>query len=132
QASKTTLTTTTIIYGITAVTLYESIVAGTKKNRSLVGQLNDLTSVPQPDKNQTYDWPAVSNAVLADTIRGLYPEISQASLDAINNLEQHFASQRQQEVPEEVSSRSVAHGKAVSRAILDWAANDRYSTFNNC
>src|SRR5262245_33092444 len=36
------------IYGITAIALYESTVGGTKHNRSLAGQLNGLTSVPQP------------------------------------------------------------------------------------
>lgn len=39
------------IYGITAVALYEAIVAGMEENRSLVGQLSDLTSLPQPKKN---------------------------------------------------------------------------------
>ena len=41
------------VYGITAVALYESIVAGTGENWSLVGQLNGLTSLPQPKKNKS-------------------------------------------------------------------------------
>jgi hypothetical protein len=120
------------IYGVTAVALYESIVGGTRHNRSLVGQLNDLTSVPQPTNNETYHWPAVANAVLADTIRGLYPTLSQTSVDAINNVEAGFASQHQAEVPEAVYRRSTEHGRAVARAILDWAATDGFSTWNNC
>src|SRR5216117_1980125 len=95
KAEKTTPPPASRIYGITAVALYESIVAGTKANRSLVGQLNDLTYVPQPAKNERYYWPAVANAALADTIRGLYPTISQNSSDAINTLEQRFASEQQ-------------------------------------
>ena len=39
------------IYGVTAVALYEAVVPGSLENRSLVGQLNELTSVPQPKKN---------------------------------------------------------------------------------
>lgn len=120
------------IYGITAVALYESIAGGTSKNRSLAGQLNGLTPVPQPSSNEAYHWPAVANTVLADTIRGLYPTISQESLDAINNLEAHFASQHQAEVPNAVFQRSVEHGEAVASAILDWAATDGFSSFNNC
>lgn len=40
------------VYGIVAVALYESIVDGTKANRSLVGQLNGLTSVPRPNNDR--------------------------------------------------------------------------------
>jgi len=120
------------IYGITAVALYESIVAGTEQNRSLVGQLNGLTVVPQPKKNRKHHWPSVANTVLADTIRGLYPTISPASSNLINNLEQSFASQFQAEVPEGQYDRSVSHGQAVASAILGWAATDGFSTKNNC
>lgn len=132
KAEKTTPPPASRIYGITAIALYESIVAGTEANRSLVGQLNDLRSLPQPKQNKKYHWPTVANAVLAKTIRDLYPTISQASLDAINNLEQRFASQYQAKVPRPEYERSVAHGQAVATAILDWAATDGFSTHNDC
>jgi PAP2 superfamily protein len=120
------------VYGITAVALYESIVAGTEENRSLVGQLNGLTSLPQPKKNQKHHWPAVANTVLANTIRGLYATISPASSNLINNLEQSFDSQFQTEVKEGQYERSVALGQAVATAILAWAATDGFSANNNC
>jgi membrane-associated phospholipid phosphatase len=120
------------IYGITAVALYESIVAGTKHHRSLTGELNGLTSVPQPKKNRKHHWPTVANAVLANTIRGLYPTLSQASLDAINDTEQSFASQQQAVVPRREYERSIAHGQAVAKAVLEWAATDGLSIYNNC
>lgn len=132
KAERTTPPPASRIYGITAVALYESIVAGTEENRSLVGQLNDLTSVPRPQKNKKYHWPTVANAALASTIRGLYPTISQASRDAINNLEQSFASEQQAVVPKPVYERSVAHGQAVGTAILDWAATDGFSIHGDC
>jgi hypothetical protein len=37
-----------------------------------------------------------------------------------------------EEVPRRVYERSVAHGKAVAAAILDWAATDAFSIYNNC
>ena len=67
--------------------------AGTEENRSFVRQLNGWGRCPSPQKRQKYHWPTVANATLANTIRGLYPTISQASLDAINALEHSFASQ---------------------------------------
>jgi hypothetical protein len=132
KAEKTTPPPASRIYGITAVALYESIVAGTEENRSLMRQLNGLRSLPQPKKNKKYHWPTVANSVLANTIRGLYPTISQVSLDAINNLEQSFASQYEVELPRREYERSVAHGQAVATAILEWAATDGFSVYNNC
>src|SRR5882724_6138197 len=99
KAEKTPPPPASRIYGITAVALFEAIVAGTEEHRSLVRQLNDLRLVPQPKKHQKYHWPTVANPVLAHTIRSLYPTISPASLDAINTLEHRFASHYVAELP---------------------------------
>jgi len=72
------------IYGVAAVALYEAVMPDTLLNRSLVGQLNGLVSVPQPKKNGKYHWPMVTNAALAQAIRGLFPSASPDSLDAIS------------------------------------------------
>jgi membrane-associated phospholipid phosphatase len=120
------------VYGITAVALYESIVAGTKENRSLVGQLNGLISVPEPEKNKEHHWLTVANAAIANTIRGLYPVMSPASFEAINKLEQRFASLYQAHGPAEEYERSVTYGQAVATAILEWAATDELSIYDNC
>jgi hypothetical protein len=120
------------IYGVSAIALYEAIVPGTLHHGSLVGQLNDLASVPQPKNNKKHHWPTVANTVIANTIRGLYPTISQSALNALNNLEQSFASQYQAGVPKPEYERSVLHGQAVATTILDWAATDGFSMYNNC
>ena len=132
KAEQTTPPPAARMYGLTAVALYESIVAGTEEHRSFVRQLHDLRSVPQPKKHQKYHWPTVANAVLAHTIRDLYPTLSQASLDAINTLEHRFASHYEAELPRRAYERSVAHGQAVAAAILAWAATDGFSVDNNC
>jgi hypothetical protein len=132
KVERTTPPLASRIYGITAVALYESIVAGTEKHRSLAGQLNGLTSLPQPKKNQKYHWPTVANTALANVLRRLYLMISQASLEAISTLEHSFASQQRAVVPGPVYERSVAHGQAVATAVLAWAASDGSSIYNNC
>jgi hypothetical protein len=132
KAERTTPPAASRIYGITAVALYEGIVSGTQGNRSLVGQLNGLISVPPAKQTKKYHWPTVANTVLANTNRGLYPAISQASLDAVNNLEQSFASQHRNEVGKPVYKRSHFYGERVASAILAWAATDGYSANNNC
>jgi PAP2 superfamily len=120
------------IYGITAVALYESIVAGTKENRSLVGQLNGLISMPEPEKDKEHHWLTVANTAIAHTIRGLYPTLSPASFEAINKLEERFALLYQAYGPAEEYERSVTYGQAVAAAILKWAATDELSIYDNC
>ncbi len=121
------------IYGIASVALYESIIGGSSGNRSLVGQLNDLVSLPTPRQdNKKYHWPTVANSALATVIRGLYPTASQPSMDRIDALERQFASQFQMMVPGPEYSRSVALGQDVANAVLGWSASDGLSTFNAC
>jgi PAP2 superfamily len=120
------------IYGLTAVALYESIVFGTENNLSLVGQLNGLTSLPDISRSRNLHWPTVASTAIADTVRGLYPAISQESLNAINNLEQRFETQNRAEVSKRKYRRSVSHGRAVAAGILAWAATDGFSINNNC
>jgi hypothetical protein len=120
------------IYGVTAVALYEAMVPGSWANQSLVGQLNALASVPQPDPDQQYDWPTVASSALARAVRGLFPTASQGSLDAINALEHAWAAELQSSVPPPIYDRSVAQGQAVAEAVLAWAATDGFLALNNC
>ena len=120
------------IYGVTAVALYETVVPGTRRNRSLVGQLNDLVWVPKPRKDKEHHWPSAANAALARTIRGLFPALKPASLAAIDALEQSFAVHFGAEIRRAKLERSVAQGQAVADAILAWAATDGVAMFGNC
>jgi len=131
KAERTTPPPASRIYGITAVALYESIVAGTERNQSLVGQLNGLVELPQPDKKKLH-WPTVANKALATTIRGLFQNISAASLAHINSLELSFSNRYQDSVPKKEYERSVSHGEAVASVILSWASGDGFSMNNNC
>jgi hypothetical protein len=120
------------VYGLAAVALYEAIAPGAPKQLSLVGQLNELTSVPQPQRNKAHHWPTVANSALVTVIRGLYASPSPASLDTINDVEQHFVDEFQSVVSRETYRRSVEHGRSVGNAILSWAATDGVSVLNNC
>jgi len=120
------------IYGISAVALYEAVAPGAPHHRSLAGQLNGLDRVPKPTPRWKHHWPAVANAALARTIRGIFPSLKPENLAAVNALESEFAAQFHAEVDEDVYRRSVAQGQAVADAILAWAATDGYSTDNNC
>jgi PAP2 superfamily len=120
------------IYSLAAVTLYEAIVPGSHEHRSLVGQLNALTAVPQPTRHWRHHWPTVANTALAAAIRALLPEASPASREAIDALEQAFAATFQASVPAWIYTRSVAQGQAVAAALVAWAATDGFATLHDC
>lgn len=120
------------VYGITAVALYEALVAGSLDHQSLVGQLNGLTAVPRSDPPRRFHWPTVANSALARTVVGLLPTASLASLKAIISLERSFATQFQANLRPYVYTGSVAYGQTVADAVLAWAATDGYATLNNC
>ena len=120
------------IYGLAAVALYEAIAPGSFTHRSLVGQLNELVAVPQPERFRRHHWPTVANSALSSMIRTLFPAASQASLEAIMALERAFATAFQDGVRPSVYARSVSHGQAVAEAISAWAATDGLSTLNDC
>ncbi|MEQ8762620.1 MAG: vanadium-dependent haloperoxidase [Planctomycetota bacterium] len=116
------------IFGYAGVGLYEAVVAGMPKHRSLVGQLNELTSLPRPEDGQTYQWELVANAALARILSGLFPATSS---DSIAALETQIESDRD-DVDAGVADRSREYGRALGDAILAWAATDGYDEFNNC
>lgn len=121
------------IYGVTAVALYEAMAPGSLENRSLVGQLNGLTGVPQPKNNdKKYHWPTVANAALARTIRGIFTSLKSENFYDINVLEADFNAQFQGQVKKNDFDRSVEQGQAVADAILAWAAADGFAMFKNC
>jgi hypothetical protein len=120
------------LYGIAAVTLYEAIVPGSRAHRSLVGQLNALAFIPQLDPHKKYHWPTAANAALARVSRGLFPDASSASVDAIDALEEAFAMPFQASVAPLVYARSVTQGQAVADAILAWAVTDGFTILSNC
>jgi membrane-associated phospholipid phosphatase len=120
------------IYGVVSVALYEAVVQGSDRNRSLVGQLNALTGVPEPLPRREYHWPAVANAAVAQAIRGIFPTLKPASLAAIGALENRFYEQFAARIGQRPLARSVEHGKAVADAILEWAEGDGFAAFNAC
>ena len=119
------------IYGVVAVALYEAIAPGSRRNQSLVGQLNDLSSVPRPESDKKHHWATAANAALAQTIRGIFPSLTPDNRTAIDTLEASFAARFQDVLPNHAYQRSVTYGRAVAEAILAWAEGDGYSTFAN-
>lgn len=119
------------LYGYTTVTLYEAVVHGMPANRSLVGQLNNLSELPEFG-NDRYHWPTVANAAVATILRSLLANSTSTTLNAISAREDANNADFAAETDEATHTRSVERGKLVGLAIFGWALNDGYPTLNNC
>jgi hypothetical protein len=111
-------------FAYTGVTLYEAIAPGMPDYRSLAGQLNELTELPQPVTRIDYHWPAVANSALATITRHLFPTASDDNKAAIDALYNQFADQFAAEVDADVFEHSVTQGRVVADAIYIWSLTD--------
>lgn len=120
-------------FAYTGLTLYESVRPGMQGYKSMAGQVNGLTAnmLPQAEEEE-YHWSAVANAALATIIRSCYNNASDKNLTAIDELEDHFASEfSQTATPQAVLDRSVAYGKSVGDAMVAYAISDHQASCYN-
>jgi hypothetical protein len=113
-------------YGYTGLTLYEAVVNGMPRHRSLQGQLEafSLGTVPNAEVGKDYHWGLVANAALGYIVKELYRNATAANLQAIADLEAQYRAQFAAEAPEDVEARSIAYGLAVGEAMYAYAASD--------
>ncbi len=111
-------------YGYASVTLYESLVPGMPEYRSLVGQLNGLTELPQPLAGQRYHWPTVANSALARITSSLFSNTTPENKDAIALLEAQVATKYKKGLDNATFARSVEYGRLLASAIQQWANSD--------
>src|SRR5258708_38504770 len=59
-------------YGYIGIAAYESVRNGIPGALSLSGQVNCITSIPQPDPGLLYNWAISSNAAIAQMMRNMF------------------------------------------------------------
>lgn len=110
--------------GYAGVTLYEAVAPGLPNHRSLVGQLHELTALPQPDAAQPYHWPAVANSALATLAHELFFNATRDNRALIGGLHDQLLLTWQTDVDEPTLTRSAAHGEALAETIYRWSMSD--------
>jgi hypothetical protein len=118
-------------FGYMGVTLYESLRGGMPGHATLAGQLNGLSSLPQPN-GQAYAWPVVANRAMAVIMRQVFDGASTTSLNAISSLEAQMSAQYGAGVAPGVVAKSSAYGETLAMAIATWASQDGYAQYHNC
>jgi len=119
------------VFGYAGVTVYEAVLGGMPRNLSLAGQLNQMPPMPSSDLWSAYHWGEVANAACAEILRYLFPSKGLGD-SPIDDLESWLHTQFANETTAEILARSQAHGRAVARAVQDWAMTDGFADIDEC
>lgn len=110
------------IYAYAAIAGYEAAVPHYPAYRSLEGQLNGLTNVPQPESGLEYCYPLAGLHAMLTVGKALI--FSEDKMEAYQKeLYQTF---EDLQMPDEVYERSMDFGEAIAQHILAWADKDNY------
>ncbi len=104
--------------------LYESLVAGMPRHRSIASHLNGIGELPQA--KGTYYWPLVASAAMAEVMRGLWGDatnVAAQNIADINALEAQFEAAAI-DVQGSLARRSIDFGHAVGAAVFETSKDD--------
>jgi len=113
--------------GYMGVSMYECVVNADDKQQSLVGQLNGLTSLPQPVTGEDYYWPLVLHAGQDTLIRLLFPcpqDMHSAHYRILDSTAKSWEQSLITNIPGSVINRSQKLGWDIALAIFNWSKTD--------
>jgi len=111
-------------YGYVGVAVYEAVIPGMPSFKSLVGQLNGLTTLPAAESGKTYHWNTVANAALARITKLLWGNATAEYVAKIDSVESSFQTTFAAETDAETLQRSIDRGRAVADAVFEWSKSD--------
>ena len=113
--------------GYMGVAMYECVVQGDDKQRSLVGQLNALPSLPQAVKGEEYYWPMVLHAGQDTLFRLLFPspiDMSASTYRILDSTAKSWEQSIRSTLPANIIDNSQRLGWDIALAIFNWSKSD--------
>lgn len=115
--------------GYAGLVMYECVVHGNKKYKSIAPQLNGLSELSKPMKGLTYDWETVLNAGQASILKQIWQPQKQSNgnftISKLDSLEMAILKQRYAIVKDSVViARSVRYGQVLANEIFMWSISD--------
>lgn len=110
-------------FGYLGVTAWEATVAAHPGLRTLAGQLNDLTPLPNTAGTPP-DHGVIVNAALAAVVPVLFANTGPTGQRAMAAMADRLAARVAEGVAPETAAASVRQGRAIAHHILGWAATD--------
>jgi len=113
------------------VTVYETAASGDTGMRSLAGQLNALTPLPQRDPGAAYDDGILLQAAMAEAVANFFGNTGPTGQRAMAALRGKLGARAAEGVPPDVVQRSQDFGKALADHILAWSETDGGAAITN-
>ncbi|GAB4000539.1 hypothetical protein GCM10028807_53840 [Spirosoma daeguense] len=110
-------------FAYAGLAMYEAAVPGISTRKSLAGQLQGLTTLPQPEAGQTYNWALSTNAAEAAMLKNLFPTTNAANKTTLDSLETALHTEFK-DTDDAVNQRSVTFGKQIADALFEWSKTD--------
>ncbi len=114
------------MYAYISIAIYEAQLCGNPDYLTMAGQLNGLTELPRPSKDEVYDWTAVTNEAIYYVQDEMIGRFLPAGVSAINDLHAKKMEECAQKSPADVIERSKKYGKELADAIIAWSETDNY------
>jgi hypothetical protein len=113
------------VYAYFSIAMYESALGGMPQHRSLAGQLTDLQPLPPALHRGHLDWPTALSAGADRVLAAVLPFVSATARQVLADAyAARLAERRTAGVSQRSVDASVAHGRAVGAALVDWIATD--------
>lgn len=113
------------------IAAFEVVASGSDDLRSLAGQLNGLTAVPQRSDGKVYDEGVVLQAALAQSVADFFSNTGPTGQRAMASLTAKQNAKAAEGVPSDVVARSEAYGRVVAAHILAWSMDDGGAVIEN-
>ncbi len=110
--------------GLMGLTMYESVVHGSKNRVSLAGQINDLYDLPMPKDTANINWVVVMNTAQAFVLKNSFIYAVESKLMAIDSLEAAINKSYSIKISKVVMDNSLEYGKILARSIWNWSMTD--------
>lgn len=110
--------------GYVGLTMYESVVKGSKNQLSLVGKINGLEYLPQFDQKRKINWVLSLNAGQAQIIKHLYGFTASTNLTKIDSLEKIILQSNSLGFKAIDINASIDYGKKIADAIYEYSKTD--------
>jgi hypothetical protein len=110
--------------GYMGLTMYESIVCGTSKCKSMEGQLKGFNNLPKYNKSEKYNWILSLNAGQAYMLKQIYEQTDDKNKVSIDSLESSIYESQMATTSNEVAERSIKYGKEIAKTIFEWSKAD--------
>ena len=114
------------MYAYIATAIYEAQLPGNPDYLTLEGQLNGLDNLPRPEKDQVYDWTAVTIETIYYVQDEMLARYLPAGVKAINDLHAKQSEECAKVSPADVLERSKKYGRELADAIIAWSETDNY------